>query len=367
MTFFGDIYRDKPVLVTGHTGFKGSWLTLWLKILGARVIGYALPPETTPNHFELLQNQNPPLIDEDLSNLHDLRDAAFLNAVVARHQPAIVFHLAAQPLVRRSYHQPLETFSTNVQGTVNVLEACRQCEAVKAIIHIGTDKCYENREWVWGYRERDALGGHDPYSASKACAELVGQSYRVSFFNRASGPLLASARAGNVIGGGDWAEDRLIPDMMRSANKKTRVLIRNPNSVRPWQHVLEPLSGYLQLGQRLLEGKAEFAEAWNFGPTVENALPVLDVLLLAQKHWPVMKYEIQTAPGDLKEAHQLRLDWTKARLQLNWQPVWSLEQAVENTVDWYRGFYESNIVLTASQLKTYTDEAARQQRDWIKL
>ena len=261
---FRGVYKGKKVLVTGHTGFKGSWLSLWLIKLGAKVIGYALEPPTNSNHFELLNL-------DMVSIIGDIRDRDRLNAIFKKYKPEVVFHLAAQPLVRYSYINPVETFETNVMGTINVFEACRITESVKAIVNITSDKCYENKEWIWGYRESDPLGGYDPYSASKGCAELVTSSYRKSFFNpedysKKHNTLLASARSGNVIGGGDWGKDRLIPDIVRAISKNEKLYIRNPKATRPWQHVLEPLSGYLFLGQMLLEGKTEFADAWNFGP-----------------------------------------------------------------------------------------------------
>ncbi len=269
-TLFGGAYAGRTALVTGHTGFKGSWLALWLEELGCRVVGYSLPPPTEPNHFGLLSLRC-------RSEAGDVRDRARLAAVVRECRPDVVFHLAAQPLVRRSYREPAETFEANALGTVSVLEACR-ATPVKAVVSVTTDKVYENREWCWGYREADPLGGFDPYSCSKACAELIAACYRGSFFNpaeygRSHRTLVATARAGNVIGGGDWAEDRLVPDLARAAAAGRPLALRNPASVRPWQHVLEPLAGYLLLGQRLLEGDARCAEAWNFGPGEDGAAP----------------------------------------------------------------------------------------------
>ena len=281
-TLFNGIYNNKTVLVTGHTGFKGSWLCFWLIQMGAKVIGYSLEPPTSPNHFELLNL-------DMVSVIGDIRDSDKLNAVFAQYQPEIVFHLAAQPLVRLSYKEPVETFETNVIGTLKVFEACRSTKSVRAIVNITSDKCYQNKEWVWGYRENDPMGGYDPYSASKGCAELVTSSYRNSFFNvneygKSHNVLLASCRAGNVIGGGDWAKDRLMTDIMVAVSEGKKVVIRNPRATMPWQHVLEPLSGYLMLGQKLFEGKKEFAQAWNFGPGEQGAITVKEVVENIKKY-----------------------------------------------------------------------------------
>src|SRR5208283_3356263 len=265
---FGDVYTGKKVLITGHTGFKGSWLAMWLQELGANIVGYSLNPPSNPNHFDLLIQPSGPLTlrPSDPPTLQsvigDILDADKLFDTFQRYRPEIVFHMAAQPLVRYSYRNPVETFETNVMGTINVFEACRNTDSVRAVVNVTSDKCYENREWVWGYHENDPMGGYDPYSASKGCAELITASYRRSFFNAEASALLASARAGNVVGGGDWADDRLIHDIMRAVSNNEKVIIRNPGHTRPWQHVLEPLSGYLMLGQKLLEARQEFAEGW---------------------------------------------------------------------------------------------------------
>jgi CDP-glucose 4,6-dehydratase len=273
---FENSYQNKKVLVTGHTGFKGSWLIKWLEMLGAEVQGISLEPNTEPNHFTLIHS-------DIKSHILDIRDAEKLSKTIRSINPDIVFHLAAQPLVRESYEYPLETLQTNVMGTANVLNACRGLDNLKAILVVTTDKCYENKEWIWGYRESDPMGGYDPYSMSKGCAELVVSSFRRSYFNlddysKKHSTLLATARGGNVIGGGDWSKDRLIPDIIKSVVKQQSVMIRSPHSTRPWQHVLECLSGYLMLGQKLLQGEKAFAEAWNFGPPGDAEASVLDVL-----------------------------------------------------------------------------------------
>lgn len=325
-------WRGRRVFLSGHTGFKGGWLSLWLASLGAEVAGYALPPSTTPSLFELAG------LEGALAGHHlaDIRDPATLGAALAAAEPEVVFHLAAQPLVRLSYREPLETWATNVMGTANLLEAVRHCPSVRAVVAVTTDKCYDNREWVWGYRETDPLGGHDPYSASKAGAELVAQSYRKSFF-AGQGPLLATARAGNVIGGGDWSEDRLIPDAARAASAGRDLLIRNPSATRPWQHVLESLHGYLLLAERLLAGEAEFADAFNFGPDAADNLRVADVLARLQAHWPELSWKLDPAAGEAPhEARALYLDSAKARSRLGWLPVWSLDRGLEMTAKWYR-------------------------------
>ncbi len=385
---FHDIYRGRRVLVTGHTGFKGSWLALWLSNLGADVLGYSLNPPTNPNHFDLLtlQPSNPLTLQ---SVIGDIRDSNKLNDTFQTYRPDIVFHLAAQPLVRYSYKNPLETFETNVIGTINVLEACRQTESVRAVVNITSDKCYENKEWVWGYRESDPMGGYDPYSASKSCAELVTNCYRRSFFGRLedwkiggladpqtiqpSNPpaLLASARAGNVIGGGDWAADRLIPDIMRAVSKDEKVVIRNPRSTRPWQHVLEPLSGYLALGEKLLEGKPEFAEGWNFGPDDESNINVETVVKKVKKCWDKVDYLPSSPPTFepsktpvLHEAGLLKLDCSKAHSRLQWRPVWDIKKTLVMTAQWYKEFYESDGIMSQMDLDAYILDAKEKGLPW---
>lgn len=355
---FGNAYKNRKVLVTGHTGFKGSWLVLWLKMLGAKVTGISLPSETSPNHWGLL--------GLDVDSFHiDIRDEALLRQKIIEVQPDAVFHLAAQPLVRRSYRQPLETWATNVMGTANVLDACRQVEGLAAIVVVTTDKCYENKEWVWGYREIDPLGGHDPYSASKGGSELVASSYRSSFFNTPSSPLLATARAGNVIGGGDWSEDRLIPDLVRSIEAKKSLEIRSPNATRPWQHVLECLSGYLMLGQQLLEGNKSCAEAWNFGPDREGNRQVKQVLAALKADWPTMEWHCNDMP-QLHEAQLLHLDSGKAREKLFWRPVWAFDEGVFATAEWYRAWLDRGEVASVKQLQNYIKVAKDRGLSWAE-
>lgn len=354
MTLSGDTFRGRRVLVTGHTGFKGGWLAQWLHMLGAEVTGLALPPASTPNLWDTLGLGDAPRC-VDLRG--DVRDLAAVEAAFARGEPEIVFHLAAQPLVRRSYRDPLESWSTNVMGTANVLDACRRHASVRAVVAVTTDKVYANREWAWGYREADRLGGHDPYSASKAASELVAASYRQSFLSAPGAPLLATARAGNVIGGGDWSEDRLIPDLVRAVGRGESLEIRSPGATRPWQHVLDCLAGYLLLGQRLLQGDASCADAWNFGPVEQDNRTVESVLGLMRSHWPALAWHVSDAPRP-HEANLLYLDSTRARNQLGWRPVWRLDQALSATAAWYQAWQERGADLTRRQIDTYMTEAA---------
>ena len=363
-SLFNGIYNNKTVLLTGHTGFKGSWMAYWLTQMGAKVIGYSLDAPTNPAHIDLL--------DIDMvSVIGDIRDQGKLDATFEKYQPEIVFHLAAQPLVRLSYSEPVDTFETNVMGTIKVFEACRKTSSVKAIVNITSDKAYENKEWIWGYRENDPMGGYDPYSASKGCAELVVNSYRNSYFNlddygSKHNQLLASCRAGNVIGGGDWAQDRLMTDIMLSVSRGEKVHIRSPHATRPWQHVLEPLSGYLAIGQKLLEGKKEFAEGWNFGPENEGSITVQKVVESIKKHWDSIEYLLDEPKEKLHEANLLKLDCSKANILLNWKSVWDSNATFEKTVIWYKEYYQNNTIGTLKNLETYIEDARQKDLEWTK-
>lgn len=361
---FNNVYHNKNVLITGHTGFKGSWLALWLLKMGANITGYSLSPPTEPNHFQLLDLTINTIVG-------DIRDSEKVKQVFREHRPEIVFHLAAQSIVRLSYKDPNETFSSNVMGTINVFEAARESGSVRAIVNVTSDKCYENRELPWGYREIDPVGGYDPYSASKGCSELITSCWRNSFFNlheygKIHHTLLASGRAGNVIGGGDWAIDRLVPDILRAINQNETVKIRNPQAIRPWQHVLEPLSGYLLLGQKLLQGQKEFAEAWNFGPPEEDNITTEEIAGQIKMFWPKIDYEINTTSNQPHEAGMLRLDCSKARIKLQWKPVWDMKTAVRKMALWYRAFYESNEVLSHDDIKSYIEDAKSKHVSWTE-
>lgn len=357
---FGGAYTGRRVLVTGHTGFKGSWLCLWLRSMGAEVAGYALNPDTNPSHWRALGLQIA------LDTRADIRDKNALEAAMLDFQPELVLHLAAQPLVRRSYEDPASTFATNVVGLVNLFEAVRKCPSVCAMVNATTDKVYEAPSRPGGYREADPLGGYDPYSASKACAEIVSASYRRSFFRPVDGsrsPLrLATARAGNVVGGGDWAEDRLVPDMVRAISSGQPLRLRNPTATRPWQHVLEPLSGYLELGRRLLAGE-NVDDAWNFGPAVSDCLSVSEVVEALAQHWPGIN--VARAPGPHPhEAEQLVLDSSAARTRLGWRPVWDASAALARTAAWYRAFLADGQLNSAHDLAQYTANARSAGAPW---
>lgn len=328
-------WRGKRVVLTGHTGFKGSWLSLWLQAMGAQVRGIAMAPPTRPSLFEVAR-----VADGMDACTADIRDLGAIRSLMTDFQPEVVIHMAAQALVRQSYRDPVDNFATNVMGTVHVLEAARQCSSVRTIVNVTTDKCYENRERDWGYREDEALGGHDPYSSSKACAELVSAAYRKSFL-REAGIALATARAGNVVGGGDWAEDRLVPDILRALEAGAPARIRHPQALRPWQHVLEPLSGYLVLAERLCAKGQEAAQAWNFGPRDEDARPVAWLASALCERWGGAASWVPQADAGPHEAGRLMLDITQARERLGWQPRWSLAQALDHIVDWHQAWRRS--------------------------
>ena len=360
---FDNIYKNKTVLITGHTGFKGSWLAIWLKELGADVVGYSLEPPSEPNNFEATRFR------EKITHIHgDIRDLDRLMVTFKKYQPEFVFHLAAQPLVRLSYEEPKLTFDTNVGGTVNVFEAVRKTPSVKVLVNITSDKCYENREWVWGYRENDPMGGHDPYSASKGCAELVFNAYLKSFFSQKnsgdmtenSGDMTrilqnsvscprnscqnsqigaASARAGNVIGGGDWGADRLVPDCIRALSRHQPIGIRSPHAIRPWQHVLEPLSGYLHLGAALWHDPQKYSGPWNFGPDDSSHLTVAAMTDRLIKYWGDGSWEDLSDPQALHEAKLLKLNCDKAHAGLNWHSVLTIDECLQMTAEWYKIFY----------------------------
>lgn len=345
-------WRGKKVFLTGHTGFKGGWLALWLSSMGCEVTGYALPANSEPNLFDALRVGN--LVSK--SHIADIRDLAVLQSALIEARPDVLIHMAAQPLVRHSYINPVETYATNVMGTVNVLEAARSTSSIRATVIVTTDKCYENNEWVWGYRENEPMGGHDPYSNSKGCAELVTSAYRQSFF---SGPnasnFIATARAGNVIGGGDWSVDRLIPDAIRAFESGAQLMIRNPLSTRPWQHVLEPLSGYLVLAQALYKNGSYFAGGWNFGPRDEDNRSVQDLVDIFISYWDPSVSWKKEGLEQPHEANLLKLDCSKARIQLGWIPKWNLNVAIERIVQWHKAFQarEDMRAISLSQINHY--------------
>lgn len=345
-------YKNKKVFITGHTGFKGSWLALWLTLLGAKVKGYALEPYTDPSNFIAIN-----LDSKVESEIGDILDREKLNKSISDFKPDIIFHLAAQPLVRLSYLEPIKTYETNVIGTLNTLEASRKCSSVKAFVNITTDKCYENIEKNYAYKENDKMGGYDMYSSSKGCSEILSASYRNSFL-KDEGFLLATARAGNVIGGGDWSTDRLVPDCIKAINKNEDIIIRSPQAIRPWQHVLEPLSGYLTLGEKLLEGKQEFADGFNFGPESNSVLTVKDIVKKIINYYG--KGNVIIHPDTkFHEANLLMLDITKAKTKLDWHPKYNANEAIQKTVIWYKNFYteEKNILnFTINQINEYMEK-----------
>lgn len=356
---FNGIFSGKRVLLTGHTGFKGSWMTQWLTLMGAEVYGLSLAPETTPAHWDLLQIPE----EKGQFQIGDVGQYEKVHHRVQAVKPELVIHLAAQPLVRQSYLEPVYNWQTNVMGTVHLLEACRNQSSVKAIVVATTDKVYENPESGVAFNEQSPLGGHDPYSASKAACELVVQSYSSSFFNSAEAPLISTARAGNVIGGGDWAADRLIPDVVRASQSGLPLKLRYPSAVRPWQHVLDSLSGYLMLAAALLKGDRTFNGSWNFGPPESDCLTVCGILQLMQHHWPQLQWLINESP-QWHEAGLLRLNTQKAQAYLGWLPVWDVEEAAANTALWYKAFYQRDEVLTVSQLADYVRCAQKKGLIW---
>lgn len=342
MNIFKDFYNGKRVLITGHSGFKGSWLSIWLNAMGADVIGYSLNPYTDKDNFVLSK------ISDKITDIRgDIRDAELLNQIFKKYQPEIVFHLAAQPLVRLSYDIPVETYEVNLMGTLNVLEAIRKTDSAKAGIMITTDKCYENKEQIWGYRENEPMGGYDPYSSSKGAAEIAISSWRNSFFNPKEyskhGKSIASVRAGNVIGGGDWALDRIIPDCIRAIESDKPINIRNKKAIRPWQHVLEPLSGYLLLAQMMWSEPTKFCEGWNFGPKSESIATVWDVASMVIDGYGAGQLKDCSAPNALHEANLLMLDTSKSKFKLNWEPRMNLKQCINLTVDWYKKYTTENV------------------------
>lgn len=335
-----NFWKDRKVFITGHTGFKGAWLSLWLNRLGAEVVGYALEPPTTPNLFDVCN------LSEIIKSIKgDSRNYNFLKNSLAANKPDIVFHMAAQSLVRQSYYDPIETYSTNVMGTVNLLEAIRQTGDIRAVVNVTSDKCYENKEWIWSYRENEPMGGYDPYSSSKGCSELITRAYRQSYFipddDHPHKVAIASVRAGNVIGGGDWGKDRLIPDCIRSLANNKEILIRNPQAIRPWQNAFDLLRGYLLIAEKLYQYGDRYAQAWNFGPTEDSAIPVNKIVQLMLRHWGGGSWKdmSKSESKQLHEARYLKLDCSKARAELGWKPIIDDEESIRWTCEWYKAYY----------------------------
>lgn len=365
---FEDIFRNVPVLITGHTGFKGSWLAIWLHSLGAKVIGYSLAPPTQPSHFSVTN-----MLHKMVHVVGDIRNYDKLYDTIQEHQPVLIFHLAAQSIVLNSYTEPKETFDVNLAGTVNVLEAVRKSPSVKGCLIVTTDKCYENNEWIWGYRENDLLGGHDPYSASKAMAEMAVNTYRTSFFNQESSKFVATARAGNVIGGGDFSDYRLVPDCIKSLMRREPIKVRNPQGVRPWLHVLDALSGYLSLARNLLKHGTRFSEAWNFGPLETPGVDVETLVEKAIHYWGHGDWVSLLSDTQKKEMQLLRLNWDKAAHHLKWKPVYGWEEALERTIAWFKTFqnfsegedHEKMYRASLEHIHHYCLRAREQKMEWV--
>ncbi len=364
-SLFGGVYQNKKVLITGHTGFKGSWLALWLHQLGAQVAGYSAYLPSSPCNFQVL----------DLSSRikhyeNDTRDLGALRRAIMEFQPEIIFHLAAQPLVKKSYQEPRLTFESNLMGAVNLLECLKDAPCVKAVVVITSDKSYRNKEWEWGYREDDELGGDDPYSASKACVEIACRCYQSSFFKNNPGLNIATTRAGNVIGGGDWAEDRIVPDCIRALSQNTTIVIRSPQATRPWQHVLEPLSGYLWLGRQLLvEPQPHDGHAYNFGPDSKVIQPVAEMVKEIIKHWGAGSVQLENNDNNQKECTLLKLNCDKALHKLHWRAILNFEETIKLTVDWYRRYYFGGVNMfdmSNSQIEYYVNKAVEENLAWTK-
>jgi CDP-glucose 4,6-dehydratase len=345
-----EFWENKRVFVTGHTGFKGGWTVMWLEKLGAIVKGYSLEPDLDTSLFDLAKIDS--LCD---SHIADIRDLKTLKKSIIDFEPHIVIHMAAQPLVRVSYIDPVETYQVNVMGTVNLFEAVRESKSVKAVLNVTTDKCYHNNEWVWSYRENEPMGGHDPYSSSKGCSELITSAYQKSFFNMNSNVSLASARAGNVIGGGDWSKDRLIPDALKAFNSDQKLVIRNPFAIRPWQHVLEPVSGYLELIEKLYNSNDEYSEGWNFGPEDKDCIQVSEVIKFIADRWPSQVIWEEDLGENLHEAQLLKLDISKSKNKLSWKPRWGIEKALDTIIQWHQSWNDGLDMkdITLSQINDY--------------